>query len=154
MSQPILFLLFNINIKRVVHSFKIDVLFLTVIWYTYDGLIFFNLWGWGGGRIQFLKMWITRFIPRYFSRVCLLGRLNFEIISKYILLLLSTDNKKMQIIITIDNSWGGGGGQWREERLNRKRSRCFYFSIVVTAKYIPLCNVDIAEMARGSTVEK
>ena len=53
-------------------------------------------------------MWITRFIPRYFSRVCLLGRLNFEIISKYILLLLSTDNKKMQIIITIDNSWGGG----------------------------------------------
>ena len=39
MSQPRLFLLFNIKINRVVHYFKIDVLFLTSIWYTYGGFI-------------------------------------------------------------------------------------------------------------------
>ena len=44
-TQKILFLQFNIRISIVVHSFKIKVLFLSVIWYKYDGGIY---------KIQFL----------------------------------------------------------------------------------------------------
>ena len=76
-------------------------------------------------------LWITRFIPRYFSRVRLLGGFYFEIISKYILLLISTANTNIQISTTVDNSWMGGveGGEDKQEEV-----LVFFFPIAMTAK--------------------
>ena len=60
----------------------------------------------GGGRNSVFVLWIIRPIPRYFPRVHLLGRFDFEIISKYILLSLSTAKKKIQISTTVHNRKG------------------------------------------------
>ena len=67
-------------------------------------------------KIQFFVLWITRFISQHFSRVHVLGRFDFDIITKYILLLLSTAKTKMQISTNIQN--GGGaveGGESQQE---------------------------------------
>ena len=46
-----------------------------------------------------------------FPRVHLLGRLDFEVISKYILLSLSTANTKIQRSTTVQIGGGGSGGR-------------------------------------------
>ena len=54
-----------------------------------------------GVKIQFILLWITRFIIGFFPRGHLLGRFYFDVILEFILLSLSQANTKMKISIAV-----------------------------------------------------
>ena len=91
MIQPSLFVLFNIKVKRFVHLFKIDVLFLIIIWYTSRIEITWSLKSYFYTFCFSLYMEVTCFIYVFH----LLYRVKRTYLIKPLLILFSIKDKKL-----------------------------------------------------------